>query len=649
MRQGRCRARHYHAPVFRCTPSAPVRGARAPALRAGNCRRASARCRGGRAPAAACRRVRAAADRPAYFQQRRRVQAEFGQAQGQQQRGHARVAGDLAAHRQRRAVRARGADHLRQQLQHRRMQRRIQLAHRFVVAVGRQQVLHQVVGAHGQEIDLVDEGRQGDGRGRHLDHRADRHVLGQHVAFLAQRRRLPGHAPLEREDFLAGADHRYQHAHRPVAGGTQQRAQLGVGDPGIRQQQADAAQAQRRVVLAAQHQPAAIGLVRAQVEDADGHRPSAHAEHGVAVMVELFFLVGQAVALQEQEFGAVQAQPMRAQGVRVGHVLARFGVGQQGDVHPVHGATGLGAQVAELALFARQFAQALAVLAQVVGGRLQHHLAAAAVQDQHVAVVDPVQHAAGADHQRQVQAAGEDGAVRQRAAGTGDDADHALRLQLRQLRGGDVLAHQDFAGQALHAGRALVQEGVDAADDVVQVIQAAAQVVVLHALEHLRQGVALQAQRIGRAVALAADAFVQRQQQLRIIQQHGVQIEELADLGRQRALQALAQFAHLGAGRLDGLVQALQFGVDRAGGDALFGDVLRMRQAHAGAAERAAARCAMAMQAQRGHAATPPGVVRAGTDAASAAAISCPRRNGARTDPRPPPWRRPRPRPVPAP
>ena len=408
------------------------------------------------------------------------------------------------------------------------------------------------------------------------------------MALLAQRRGQFGQAALDRQDFLAGADHRQQDAQRAVGRGAQQGAQLGVGHLGVGQQQADAAQAQRRVFLAAGSQAGAVGLVRAEVEHADGDRAPAHAQHRVAVALELLFLVGQGVALQEQEFGAVQAQPVRAQRMRAGHVLARFGIGQQGDLGAVEGAAGLVAQLPQFALFAGQFALPLAVLAQVVGTRLQQHFAAAAIHDQHVAVVDPVEHAAGADHQRQVQAAGEDGAVRQRAAGAADDAQHALRLQLRQFGRGHVVADQDFAGQALERVGALVQERGDAADDVVQVVQAAAQVGIFHAFEYLGQGVALHAQGMGGAVALAADQFVQRQQQFRVVQQHGVQVEELADFGRQRALQALAQLAHFRAGGLDGLVQLQHFGFHRAGGDALVAGFLAGRQAHAGAAHGAA-------------------------------------------------------------
>ena len=65
-----------------------------------------------------------------------------------------------------------------QQPQQRRVQRRIQLAERLVVAVGGEQVLHEVVGADGNEIDRGDEAGQRDRGGGHFDHRTERDRVG---------------------------------------------------------------------------------------------------------------------------------------------------------------------------------------------------------------------------------------------------------------------------------------------------------------------------------------------------------------------------------------------------------------------------------------------------------------------------------------
>jgi hypothetical protein len=218
-----------------------------------------------------------------------------------------------------------------------------------------------------------------------------------------------------------------------------------------RQREAHATQAKRGIGFVAQGQAGAVGLVRAQVQRADRDRSSAHAEHDIAVGAELFFLVRQFVALQEQEFGAVQADAGGAQRVRFGDVLARLGIRIEVDVHRVDGARGFAAQAMQFPALADVLALARAMRAQVGRAGLGHHQAAAAIDDQRVAVVDPEQGAGHADDEWQVQAAGEDGAVRQRAAGGGDDRNHALRLQLREFGGGDVVGDEDLAGNAFGA------------------------------------------------------------------------------------------------------------------------------------------------------------------------------------------------------
>ena len=91
-----------------------------------------------------------------------------------------------------------------QQPQHGRVQRRVEIAERFVVAVGGEQVLDQVVGADREEVDRADEAGQRDRRGGHFDHRAERDVVGDLVAFAAQvARALASAARAHRDDFLA--------------------------------------------------------------------------------------------------------------------------------------------------------------------------------------------------------------------------------------------------------------------------------------------------------------------------------------------------------------------------------------------------------------------------------------------------------------
>src|SRR5690606_34106156 len=96
-----------------------------------------------------------------------------------------------------------------------------------------------------------------------------------------------------------------------------------------------------------------------------------------------------------------------------------------------------------------------------------------------------------------------------------------------------------------------------------------------------------QAQGVIGRVAAFADQVVEAVQQFRVVEQQRVQVEELADLLRQRAMQARAQAVHLGADDADRVVQALEFGIDVL--DLFLGDLEYVRQAYPGPPQRAAA------------------------------------------------------------
>jgi hypothetical protein len=127
----------------------------------------------------------------------------------------------------------------------------------------------------------------------------------------------------------------------------------------------------------------------------------------------------------------------------------------------------------------------------------------------------------------------------------------------------------------------------------VDVVDAAAQIGIVHAREHRSDAVALQAQRIVGGIAPGADQLIEAGQQLRVIQQQRMQVQKFADLLRKCAVQAIAKGVHFAAHDRDRGVQALDFGIDLRRIDPFFGHIQRMRQAHARPAERAASRCAV--------------------------------------------------------
>src|SRR5690606_24398504 len=114
------------------------------------------------------------------------------------------------------------------------------------------------------------------------------------------------------------------------------------------------------------------------------------------------------------------------------------------------------------------------------------------------------------------------------------------------------------------------------------------------ALEDRGQAVALHAQGVVGAVALAGHEAVEPLQQLRVVQEQGMQVEELAHFGGQGAVQPRAQVAELVAHVGQRFVQAQQFAGHRRPRDPLLGHLERVRLAHPRPAEGIAPRRAQA-------------------------------------------------------
>lgn len=230
-----------------------------------------------------------------------------------------------------------------------------------------------------------------------------------------------------------------------------------------------------------------------------------------------------------------------------------------------------------MAAFAPRFGHAGMVRAQVTGIGLQHYQPGAAIDDQHITIVGFLQQMWTTHHQWQMQTAGQDGAVREGAAAGGDHADHALRLQQCQLGGGHAVGHQNFARHALQHCMLAVQCRMQAADDLIDVVDAAAQVRIVHAFEYRSQAVALQAQGVVGRIMAGANQIINAREQLGVIQQQRMQVDEFTNLVRQCAVQAVAQIAHFRTHRGHCSVKALQLSRNCLGRDFGFFDIQRMR------------------------------------------------------------------------
>ncbi len=207
------------------------------------------------------------------------------------------------------------------------MQRVVGDGDRGVVAVGGQRVLHEVVAAQREEVAGVRDLAGHHHGGGDLDHRAQRHLLGDRESLALQRAPCRGDQFVDLHDLLHRGDHRQQNAHRPVGRGAQHRAQLHHEVAAPRQRPAHAAQAERGIGLGAHAERAGARLVRAEVERAQRHRFARHRHHRVAVGAELLVLRRRLAGPQVQELGAEQADAVGADAARPCDLVGLFGIG----------------------------------------------------------------------------------------------------------------------------------------------------------------------------------------------------------------------------------------------------------------------------------------------------------------------------------
>ena len=176
----------------------------------------------------------------------------------------------------------------------------------LVAALGGHRVLGEVVRADREEVELAGEALGLDRDGGHLDHHPDLEgrVDAQGASGLVERG--PRCA-----DLADRRDHREHDLDRVLGGGPQHGAQLRGEQVGPGELQADAAAAEERVGLRLLGQRAQR-LVGADVERADDERAAAEPARDGRVRLGLLVLVGQLVAVEEQELRAQQADALGA-------------------------------------------------------------------------------------------------------------------------------------------------------------------------------------------------------------------------------------------------------------------------------------------------------------------------------------------------
>ncbi len=263
----------------------------------------------------------------------------------------------------------------------------------------------------------------------------------------------------------------------------QDRAELREEEPRLGQAEADRAQAERGIRGDAR-EPVEPGrlLVRAQVERADRHRLAAHALGDAAVRLELLVLGRQALAIEEQELGAEEADAGRAVLERLRQVARQLDVRLELDLDAVDRRRGL----RDEPLQPRPLERELALLQPVLG---QHRLVRVddddvvrAVDDQELVLADQLPRVVRRDDRGHREAPRDDRRVRRRAADVGEKRREPVLLELDHVGRREVVRDQDrvLLGARRRDGPRLAQQALqDPLDDLHDVGLALAQIRVV--------------------------------------------------------------------------------------------------------------------------------------------------------------------------
>ena len=191
--------------------------------------------------------------------------------------------------------------------------------------VDREQVLREVVGSDREEIRVRREARRADRRGRCFDHDADRNAgIAVHG-----RGKLADHLP-HGFDFGDVVDHRKQDLAAAGRAQRKDRGELRAQELRLPEARANAAQAQRRIVLG-RHREKGNRLVAARVQRSHDNGPARERIHHFLVLPCLLRGIRRLEAIEKQELGAEQPASFRARSDGSGCLRGRAHVGQYFD------------------------------------------------------------------------------------------------------------------------------------------------------------------------------------------------------------------------------------------------------------------------------------------------------------------------------
>ena len=319
----------------------------------------------------------------------------------------------------------------------------------------------------------------------------------------------------------------------------------------------------------------------------------------LAIGLELLVLVGQVVAVQEQELAAEEADAHRADLERLLDVLGQLDVRLQLDRDAFERGRGRRLQALQLLPLELELALAELVLGEHLPVGVDDQHPGRAVDDEQLALADHLPGVVQADDRREVEAARDDRGVRGDAADVGDEAGELVLLEEDHVRRREVVRDDDDVllvlrrlGQVPGAEHPLQH----ALDHLLHVGLALAQVGVLDLLEPVDEDLHLVHQRPLGVPAARADQLARRDREHRVVEDHQVQVEKGAHLGRRVGGHRRVQADQLAADLLDRGVEAHDLGVDVLARDLVVRDLEPRARDEVGVADRDAARHAGAVQ-----------------------------------------------------
>ena len=231
------------------------------------------------------------------------------------------------------------------------------------------------------------------------------------------------------------------------------------------------------------------------------------------------------------------------------------------------------------------------------------------VDDQDLAVADHPARVVRRHHRRHVEPARDDRGVRRRPAEVGQERAVAVRLELDDVRGRQVVGDEDrlfLGGRRRQRARAAHQPLQHALDHLHDVRAPLAQVRILDLVELLDQHRHLLGQRPLGVAALLGDDLLRHLGERGVVEDHPVHVEERAELAGDvlaghRPVQRLQFLLHL----VDRSLEARHLGADLRGGNRVVRDLERRVRDELGAADRDAARHPDAVDGEAHHGAAP--------------------------------------------